>query len=91
MKIKPVSVGYPAKEATDLSVDIITFNTEAKNCILYYQLKNVVEETENELKIETVLADGNLTLTESEYDAWGQPNKYIEDLALTKLQLERLV
>jgi len=85
MKIKTVSVGYPAKEATDLSVDIITFNTEAKNCILYYQLKNVVEE------IETVLADGNLTLTEAEYDDWGKDNAYIELLALTKLQLERLV
>jgi len=91
MKIKTVSVGYPAKEATDLSVDIITFNTEAKNCILYYQLKNVIEETENEPKIETVLADGNLTLTEQEFTEWGQSNKYIEDLALTKLQLERLV
>jgi len=85
MKIKTVQVGYPSKEATDLSVDIITFNTEAKNCILYYQLKNVVEETE------TILAEGNLNLTEEEFAEWGQSNLYIEDLALTKLQLERLV
>jgi hypothetical protein len=83
IKINPVPVGYPAKQATDLSVLVMPFSTDAKTCQLYYQLKNIVDEKE------TVLADGNLSLTEAEFTAWGQSNKYLEDLALTKLSLTR--
>jgi hypothetical protein len=89
IKINPIPVGYPAKQATDLSVLVMPFSTDAKTCQLYYQLKNVIETTTDDAKKETVLADGNLSLTESEFTAWGQSNKYLEDLALTKLSLTR--
>jgi hypothetical protein len=89
IKINPIPVGYPAKQATELSVLVMPFSTDAKTCQLYYQLKNVVEATTDDAKKETVLADGNLSLTEAEFTAWGQSNKYLEDLALIKLQLTR--
>lgn len=84
MKITPIPVGYPAQQATDLSVLVMLFNTDALTCQLYYQLKNVIEESE------TVLAEGNLSLTEEEFENWGQSNEYIDNLALEKLLLERL-
>ncbi len=80
IKINPIPVGYPAKQATDLSIMIMPFNTDAKTCQLYYQLKDVDGNQ---------LADGNLTLTEAEFTAWGADNKFVENLALSKLSLTR--
>ena len=89
IRINPVPVGYPVKQATDLSVMVMPFNTDAKTCQLYYQLKIVIDSVGEVPKKETVLADGNLTLTEAEFDAWARDNVYIENLALSKLQLTR--
>ena len=89
IKILPIQIGWPTKIATELSVRVMPFETNAKTCQLYYQLKNVVEATENESKKETVLADGNLSLTEEEFDLWSRDNRYIENIAILKLNLTR--
>lgn len=80
IKINPIYVGYPDKEATDLMVRVMPFETDATTCGLYYELKSATGE---------VLANGNLQLTEAEFTAWGQDMAYIENLALSKLYLTR--
>ena len=80
IKINPIYVGYPDKQATDLMVRVMPFETNAVSCDLYYELRNAEG---------AMLANGNLHVTEVEFAAWGQSNKYIEDLALSKLILTR--
>lgn len=80
IKINPVNVGYPVKTATDLMVRVMPFETNAVNCQLYYQLKDIDGNQ---------LSDGNLTLNIFEFAEWGKDMIYIEDLALSKLQLCR--
>lgn len=80
IKIEPVATGWPSKQATDLMVRVMPFETDAKTCSLYYELKSADME---------VLANGNLQLTEAEFEAWGQLNSYLEDLALSRLYLQR--
>jgi hypothetical protein len=91
IKINPVYIGYPDKEATDLMVRVMPFETSATTCQLYYELKACYTSVNGEPVPEncTVLANGNLSLTEVEFEAWGQSNTYIEDLALSKLFLTR--
>lgn len=80
IKIEPVATGWPSKQATDLMVRVMPFETDAKTCGLYYELKAETGE---------LLSNGNLQLTEAEFEGWGQSNTYIEDLALTRLYLQR--
>ena len=79
-KIVPVKIGID-KVADSLSVSVMTFKTTAKTCQLYYEIYDLKKE-----KID----DGNLSLTESEFALWGETNKYIENLALSKLNLVRI-
>lgn len=78
-KITPVTIGIN-KVADSLSVSVITFKTTDKTCQLYYSIFD-----SKKVKID----EGNLQLTENEFANWGETNKYIEDLALTKLKLTR--
>lgn len=78
-KLKPVTIGID-KVADSISVSVITFKTTDKSCSLYYEIFN-----EGKVKID----DGNLQLSETEFAQWGETNRYIEDLALKKLKLER--
>lgn len=87
IKINPVPVGYPVKQATDLLVRVLPFDTNAKTCQLYWEMKNVT--VQDEQTTESVLAVGNLGLSEQEFCDWGHDNKYIEDLVLQKLNLTR--
>jgi hypothetical protein len=80
MKIQPVSLGLPAQTGTDLLVRVISFDTDATTCSLYYEVR-----TENSQR----LAEGNINLTEEEFARWGFNNTYIEDIALEKLGLTR--
>jgi len=80
MKIETISLGLPTEQATDLLVRVMPFDTDATTCGLYY---SVTSESGNKL------AEGNLQLTAEEFDAWGQSNSYIDDLALSKLGLTR--
>lgn len=81
IKINPVQIGWhDPKQATDLMIRVMPFETTATTCQLYYEIKSESGEK---------LADGNITLTQEEFEAWGRDNVYIEDLALTKLGLCR--
>ena len=80
-KINPVTIGIE-KVADSISVSVMTFKTTDKTCQLYYELFDA----------EKVNIDrGNLQLTQEEFSQWGETNKYIEDLALVKLNLTRKI
>jgi len=78
-KINPIQIGI-GKVADSISVTVLSFKTTDKTCQLYYQVFDNCKKQ---------IDDGNLSLTQAEFTAWGETNKYIEDLALAKLNLTR--
>ena len=80
IKIEPISIGWPAKQATDLMVRVMPFETTALTCDLYYELRDCDG---------SVLTNGNLSLSESQFAAWSEDNRFIENIALSKLLLTR--
>ena len=78
-KIKPVQIGID-KVADSISVTVLSFKTTDKTCQLYYQVYDNYKKQ---------IDEGNLSLTQAEFTAWGETNKYIEDLVLAKLNLTR--
>lgn len=83
IQIKPIPVGFPAKEANAISVRLMPFQTTAKDCSTYYELFAVSEDSKEKL------AEGNCPITEEQYANWGADNAYIEDCVLKALGLER--
>jgi hypothetical protein len=69
-KIQPVIFPLNAGTATEMTVLILNFETNAINCTTYYELKT------DEGK---VLSNGNYTLTEDEFAAWGTNNEYVAE------------
>ena len=65
------SITFPLNQgtATEMSVLILNFETRATTCTTYYELKT------DEGK---VLSNGNYTLTEEEFSAWGSDNTWVE-------------
>lgn len=62
--------------ATELSVLVLNFPTDAVTCTTYYQL----------LTADGVqCAQGNYTLTEAEFAAWGQDNSYVDSVVASYL------
>lgn len=68
-KIQPITFPLNAGTATEMSVLILNFETSAITCTTYYELKT------DEGK---VLSNGNYTLTEEEFSAWGSDNTWVE-------------
>jgi len=68
-KIQPITFPLNQGTATEMSVLILNFETSATTCTIYYELKT--EEG-------TVLSNGNYTLTEQEFEAWGTDNAWVE-------------
>ena len=68
-KIQPIVFPLNQGTATELTVLILGFQTDATTCTTYYELKS--EEG-------TVLTNGNYTLTEEEFAAWGEDNTWVE-------------
>jgi hypothetical protein len=68
-KIQPITFPLNAGTATEMSVLILNFETSATTCTTYYELKT--DEG-------TVLSNGNYTLTEQEFAAWGEDNAWVE-------------
>jgi hypothetical protein len=79
MRIKPISLGLPAKVGTELKIRVVSFDTDAVSCTLYYEVITDKEER---------LAEGNINLTEEEFAEWGKSNTYLDDLVLEKLGLQ---
>ena len=69
-KIQPIKFPLNAGTATEMSVLIHNHFTDATTCTTYYELKS--EEG-------TVLSNGNYTLTEEEFAAWGFDNEYVAE------------
>ena len=73
-KIQPIVFPLDAGTATELSVLVLNFPTDATTCTTYYELKSeATEETPS-----VVLSNGNYTLTEEEFAAWGEDNTWVE-------------
>lgn len=73
-KIQPITFPLNAGTATEMSVLILNFETSATTCTTYYELKSeATEETPSK-----VLSNGNYTLTEEEFSAWGEDNSWVE-------------
>ena len=76
-KIQPITFPLNAGTATEMSVLILNFQTDATTCTTYYELKSEgTEEVPSK-----VLSNGNYTLTEEEYAAWGESNEWVEQCA----------
>ena len=69
-KIQPIKFPLNQGTATEMSVLILNFETNAVTCTTYYELKT--DEG-------TVLTNGNYTLTEQEFAAWGFDNEYVAE------------
>ena len=69
-KIQPIKFPLNAGTATEMSVLILNFQTDATTCTTYYELKS--EEG-------TVLTNNNYTLTEEEFAAWGTDNAWVTE------------
>ena len=67
--IEPITFPLNKGIATKLNVLVLNFETSATTATTYYQLLS--DEDVN-------LSDGNYTLTEEEFAAWGQDNKYVD-------------
>ena len=69
-KIQPITFPLNQGTATEMSVLILNFQTDATTCTTYYELKT--DEG-------AVLTNGNYTLTEQEFAAWGTDNEYVAE------------
>lgn len=93
IKIKNVPIGYPAKQANSISIRVMPFQTTDKSCSTYYELVNsttTVDDEGKETESVILLAEGNSPITEEQFLVWAQDMKYIEDIVLENLNLERL-
>ena len=69
-KIQPIVFPLNAGTATEMTVLILGFQTDATTCNTYYELKT--DEG-------AVLTNGNYTLTEEEFAAWGTDNEWVAE------------
>jgi hypothetical protein len=68
--IEPVVYPLNAGTATQLSVLVLNFTTEATTCTTYWQLLTADGK---------VVADDNYNLTEEEFAAWGTDNNVVNE------------
>jgi hypothetical protein len=68
--IQPIVYPLNAGTATQLSVLVLNFTTEATTCTTYWQL--LTEDGK-------VVADDNYNLTEEEFAAWGTDNNVVNE------------
>jgi hypothetical protein len=74
-KIQPVVFPLNEGTATELTVLVLNFPTDATTCTTYYELKS---ETTEEVPSK-VLRNGNYTLTEIEFAEWGFNNEWVTE------------
>jgi hypothetical protein len=68
--IEPVVFPLNEGTATRLTVLVLNFPTDAVTCTTYWQL--LTEDGKQ-------LAQGNYTLTEEQFAAWGQDNNFVNE------------
>ena len=69
--IEPIEYPLNAGTATQMSVLVLNFTTEATTCTTYWQL--LTQDGK-------VVADDNYTLTEEQFAAWGTDNNYVNQV-----------
>jgi hypothetical protein len=69
--IQPIPYPLNAGTATQMSVLVLNFTTEATTCTTYWQL--LTEDGK-------VVADDNYDLTPEQFAAWGQDNNYVNEV-----------
>ena len=89
IKIKSISIGLPAQEATHIAIRPIINSTTDLDCNTYYSLFSSTKDEEGIYIIGTMLAEGNYFIDEEEYKEWGLQNSFIENIVLLALGLER--
>lgn len=83
-KIEPIV--FPIKgTATELELRVNTFSMDAKSADFHYRLTDSGDLAT--LKTKKVMAEGDLSMTESEFSAWGSDNNYCIQWAANKLGL----
>jgi hypothetical protein len=70
--------------ATNLVLEVLQTNMEATSATFYYKLTDGDGTIPDNGK---TIVEGNISMTEAEYDAWGVDNQYCLDWAATKLGL----
>jgi hypothetical protein len=73
-QIQPVVFPLNAGTATEMSVLILNFETNATTCTTYYELRSEANE-ETPAK---VLSNGNYTLTDVQFALWGFDNTVVD-------------
>lgn len=91
-KIQPIQ--FPILgTANELSVRVLTFEMDATTATTYYELVEVTESTDQENNVTTSrksITNGNYTLTEAEFAAWGSDNQYIVECVAAHLNVTLL-
>jgi hypothetical protein len=80
INIKPIQIGFPIKKAIKINIRVGSFSTDAVICPVFWELLSEKED---------VLANGNIRLTEEQFNQWASDNSYIDNIVLTQLGLER--
>jgi hypothetical protein len=76
--IEPVVYPLNQGTATFMTVLVLNFSTEATTCTTYWQL--LTDEGKQ-------LAQGNYTLTEEQFAAWGQDNNYVNECVAEAIEV----
>lgn len=79
MKLIPVSAGFLGT-ASNIEIRILPFLTTDSSCSTYYKVTS---------DDGSIIKDGNISLTNEEYNNWGSDNTYVENIVLSRLNLER--
>jgi hypothetical protein len=77
------------KIASILNATIISDNLQ-NNCTFYWQLKEADIVSDKQVISGEVLADGNITLSNEEYDNWDGNNDYAFNYISQKINIELL-
>lgn len=83
-KIQPILIPTLGT-ATELILKVLPFEMDAITAQFYYAL--ACNENMNEVVTYKILLDGNIDMTEAEFDAWGSDNNYCLQWAANKLGL----
>ena len=76
--IEPVVYPLNQGTATFMTVLVLNFSTEATTCQTYWQL--LTDEGKQP-------AQGNYTLTEEQFAAWGQDNNYVNECVAEAIEV----
>jgi hypothetical protein len=81
MKIQPINLDIP-RIGIEIKIRPIIQDLNDNTCVIQY---TIIDENGQTLK-------GNrFELTPEEYAGWGYDNSYLEDIVLTRLELQRLI